>query len=278
MNSGTRSGARVTAAALAAGVTALMLLTSGCALVPMTGRQQLSLVSQPELASLAADDYATFLKDADVVTTGDAATSLQRVGKRVADAAEAFLRSEGLASELQYYNWEFALVRDDETVNAFCMPGGRVVVYTGLLPVTRDDTGLAVVLSHEVAHAVANHSGERMSQLLVANLGGMALSQAIEQKPTETQDLLMAAYGLGANVGYLLPYSRQQESEADRIGLTIMAMAGYDPREAIPLWERMEEVSASRPIEFLSTHPNPSSRIAGIRKYLPEALKRYEAK
>lgn len=278
MNSGTCSGARVTAAALAAGVTALMLLMSGCALVPMTGRQQLSLVSQPELASLAADDYATFLKDADVVTTGDAAASVQRVGRRVADAAETFLRGEGLASELQYYNWEFALIRDDETVNAFCMPGGRVVVYTGLLPVTRDDTGLAVVLSHEVAHAVANHSGERMSQLLVANLGGMALAHAIEQKPSETQDLLMAAYGLGANVGYLLPYSRQHESEADRIGLTIMAMAGYDPREAIPLWERMEEVSGSRPIEFLSTHPNPSSRIAGIRKYLPEALKRYQAK
>lgn len=255
---------------------ALMVLMVGCATVPITGRQQLSLVPQSDLVSLAADDYQGFLDGVDVVSGGEGATLVGRVGRRIADAAETFLREEGLESQLRYYDWEFSLVRDDETVNAFCMPGGRIVVYTGLMPVTRDEAGLAVVMSHEVAHALANHSGERMSQLLIAELGGMALSRAIEEKPAETQDLLMMAYGIGANVGVLLPYSRQHESEADRIGLTLMAMAGYDPREAIPLWERMEALGGSRPPEFLSTHPDPSSRIEDIRKYLPEALGRYQ--
>ncbi len=257
---------------------AALILAAGCTTVPITGRQQLSLVPQSELVQLAADDYSGFLADADVVETGAEAAMVRRVGTRIAEAAERFLTEEGLESELRYYDWEFNLVRDDETVNAFCMPGGRIVVYTGLLPVTRDETGLAVVLSHEVAHAVANHSGERLSQLLVAELGGMALARAIEEKPEETQQLLMAAYGIGANVGVLLPYSRQHEGEADRIGLTLMAMAGYDPRTAVQLWERMDEMGGSRPPEFLSTHPEPASRIENIRKYLPEALERYDTR
>jgi predicted Zn-dependent protease len=157
------------------------------------------------------------------------------------------------------------------------MPGGKAAVYTGILPYTRNETGLAVVLGHEVAHAVADHGNERMSEALVANMGGMALSAALSSKPQQTQQLFMTVFGVGANVGFLLPYSRLHESEADRIGLTLMARAGYDPREAIPFWQRMnkQEGKASPP-EFLSTHPAPETRIADINKYIPEALPYFE--
>ncbi|MFH1501499.1 MAG: M48 family metallopeptidase [Candidatus Eisenbacteria bacterium] len=271
-----RGAARGFAAYAAVLVTAAALLCAGCATVPITGRQQLSLVPQADLIQSAAGSYEGFLEGATIVTEGESAALVGRVGGRVARAAEDFLREEGLGSQLGYYDWEFSLVDDGATANAFCMPGGKIAVYTGLLPITASEGGLAVVVAHEVAHAIANHSGERMSQVLIAELGGMALSSAIEEKPADTQKWLMAAYGLGATVGVLMPYSRQHESEADRIGLTLMAIAGYDPRAAIPLWERMDEAGGQRPPEFLSTHPEPSSRIANIRKYLPEALEHYE--
>jgi len=156
------------------------------------------------------------------------------------------------------------------------MPGGKAAVYTGILPYTQNETGLAVVLGHEVAHALADHGNERMSEALVANMGGMALSVALSRQPQQTQQLFMTVYGAGANVGFLLPYSRLHESEADRIGLTLMARAGYDPREAIPFWERMGKQEGQRPPQFLSTHPAPEIRIADIKKYLPEALPYYE--
>jgi predicted Zn-dependent protease len=259
---------------------ALLLLTAGlialgCATVPITGRQQLSLVPQADLIQSARGSYDGFLEEATVVHGGTQAALVSQVGERVAGAAESFLRAEGLESYIRYYDWEFTLV-DEESANAFCMPGGKIAVFTGLLPIAESEEGLAVVVAHEVAHALANHSGERMSQLLLTELGGMALGRAIEEKPEDTQKLLMAAYGLGATVGVLLPYSRQHESEADRIGLTLMAMAGYDPRAAIPLWERMDEAGGERPPEFLSTHPEPMSRIENIRRYLPEALEHYE--
>jgi predicted Zn-dependent protease len=255
---------------------ALALAVASCTTVPITGRQQLSLVPQSDLVSVAADNYQQFLQEATVVTEGEAAASVRRVGGRIAEAAERFLRDVGMGAEVRYYDWQFSLIEDDETANAFCMPGGRIAAFTGLLPITRDDTGLAVVMAHEVAHAIAHHSGERMSQLLVAELGGRALANAIGEKPEETQELLMLAYGIGANVGVLLPYSRQHESEADRIGLTLMAMAGYDPGEAIPLWERMDAMGGPRPPEFLSTHPHPTTRIDEIREHLPEALEHYQ--
>jgi len=159
--------------------------------------------------------------------------------------------------------------------NAFCMPGGKIGVYTGILPVAADAAGLAVVMGHEVAHAIANHSGERVSQLLLAHLGGIALSRAIREKPAETQDLLMLAYGIGANVGVLLPYSRRHESEADRIGLILMAQAGYDPEAAIPFWQRMAARAQGAPPEFLSTHPSHATRIDDLRRWLPEAKQHY---
>jgi predicted Zn-dependent protease len=185
------------------------------------------------------------------------------------------MKANGLGRMVANYKWEFALIEDDSVVNAFCMPGGKIGVYTGILPVTQNATGLAVVVSHEVAHAVANHSGERMSQLLLTQLGGAALSQAIQQKPSETQELLMLAYGVGANVGVLLPFSRQHESEADRIGLILMAQAGYNPEAAVPFWQRMAARGQGAPPEFLSTHPSHATRIDDLNKWMPEALGYY---
>jgi predicted Zn-dependent protease len=181
----------------------------------------------------------------------------------------------GREHEVDRYGWEFNLIEDDETVNAWCLPGGKVAVYTGILPYTRDENGLAVVLGHEVAHALAGHGNERMSQALLVNMGGIALSVALSQRPGETQQLFMAAYGLGASVGVLLPYSRLHENEADRIGLILMARAGYDPRVAVEFWQRMDEEGSARPPELLSTHPAPQSRIESLRAFVPEAMEHY---
>ena len=201
---------------------------------------------------------------------------VQDVGTKIAVSAEKFMREHGMERELEHYQWEFNLIEADTIINAFCMPGGKVAVYSGILPVAQAENGLAVVMGHEVAHAIANHGGERMSQLLLAQLGGMALSQAVKEQPEKTQQLAMLAYGVGANVGLLLPYSRKHESEADRIGLILMARAGYDPQAAIPFWVRMNEQGGARPPEFLSTHPAPEKRIQDIRDQLPEAMKYYQ--
>ena len=256
-------------------LTALAVFSAGCAAVPLTGRRQLSIVPQTDLVEAASRGYEELLKESALSRDADAVASVSRVGRAVATAAEAFLREEGLGDHVRHYEWEFALIDDDERVNAFCMSGGKIAVYSGMLPVAQGDDGLAVVVSHEVAHALANHGGERMSQLLVAELGGIALARAVEERPARTKDLLMLAYGIGANVGVLLPYSRQHEAEADRIGLTLMARAGYDPRTAVAFWERMGAVPGPRPPEFLSTHPAPKTRIDAIRLYLPEAMRHY---
>jgi predicted Zn-dependent protease len=263
--------------ARAACATAALVLVAGCAIVPITGRRQLSLVSQPELIGMAARNYQEFIAGSTVSGDAEARNMVNEVGGRVSLATSAFLRENGMDYELSLYNWEFKLI-EDEAANAFCMPGGKIVVYTGLLPVSKTKAGLAVVVAHEVAHAIANHGGERMSQLLLAELGGMALSKAIEQKPERTRDLAMLAYGIGSQVAVLLPYSRQHESEADRIGLILMAKAGYDPREALQFWQRMASHSEGEPPELLSTHPSHSTRIDDIRRHLPEAVAIYEGK
>jgi len=263
------------AARLGSALACLSLLAAGCATVPVTGRQQLTLVPNTELIAMGAESYAGLLDKADIVQTGPEAERVERVGRRVAASTERFLREQGLAAEAASYDWQFSLIDDDQK-NAFCMPGGRIGVYTGILGVTQTDAGLAVVMAHEVAHAVANHSNERMSQMLLAELGGMALSRALEERPERTKQLAMVAYGLGAQVGVLLPYSRQHESEADRIGLILMAQAGYDPREAVPFWSRMASGADAQPPEFLSTHPHPATRIDDIRAHLPEAIEVYE--
>jgi len=250
----------------------LVLMFQGCAEVPITQRKGLHLVSETELLSMSFQQYDDVLKKSKLSTETPKAEMVRRVGIRIAKSAETFLTETGQQDKIKNYKWEFNLIEEDKTVNAWVMPGGKAAVYTGILPFTQNETGLAVVLGHEVAHALADHGNERMSEALVANMGGMALSVALSQRPQQTQQLFMKVYGVGANVGFLLPYSRLHESEADRIGLTLMARAGYDPREAIPFWQRMSSQEGQRPPQLLSTHPAPETRVADIKKYLPEAL------
>lgn len=253
-----------------------IILFVGCSTVPITGRRQLSFVPQNQLIASSADSYRQLISESKISDDPQKTQMVVNVGKRIASSAEKFMRENGMEKELQNYHWEFKLIEDDKTVNAFCMPGGKIAVYTGILPVTKNENGLAVVLGHEVAHALANHGGERMSQLLIVQMGATSLSAALSRQPEQTRQLLLQAYGVGANVGVLLPYSRSHESEADHIGLILMARAGYDPQTAIPFWQRMSKLGGERPPEFLSTHPAPERRIEDIRNEIPEAMKYYK--
>jgi predicted Zn-dependent protease len=246
-----------------------------CTSVPITNRSSFQIVPDSELSSMSLTEYRKVLSKSKLSANAAEVARVRRVGNRIAASAEQFLREEGLAADIQHFKWEFNLIEDDETANAWVMPGGKAAVYTGILKYTQDDTGLAVVLGHEVAHAIAGHGNERMSQGIMAQMGAVALSVALASQPAATQDLFMQAYGVGTNVGVLLPYSRLHESEADRIGLVIMARAGYDPEAAVPFWTRMNASGGARPPELLSTHPAPSSRIANIKKHLPEAMRHY---
>ncbi|MFP4476806.1 MAG: M48 family metallopeptidase [Desulfatibacillaceae bacterium] len=262
------------------GILVLILFLAACSTVPMTGRSQLSMIPRGQLLSMSYQQYDQFLKEHNVVRGTPAANSVQQVGARIQRAVETWMRQNGYADQLSGFDWEFNLV-SDESVNAFAMPGGKVVVFEGLIPVARKttslDTGLAVVIGHEIAHVVAAHGNERMSQGLLAQLGGVALSVAVKDKPEQTQALWMAAYGAGAQVGILLPYSRLQEREADRLGLIFMAIAGYDPREALDFWKYMsEQKGGGAPPEFLSTHPSDQTRIDTLRRLIPEAMRYYE--
>jgi predicted Zn-dependent protease len=250
-------------------------LFAACSTVPVTGRQQLSLVSSAEMLSMSNQQYDDFLKSNKVVSAGDGRTALvKHVGKNIQSAVEQYFRQNNLL--LSGYSWEFNLIESKEA-NAWCMPGGKVVVYTGILPLTSNEIGLGVVLGHEIAHAVAKHGDERMSQGLLAQLGGAVLSQALSEKPQETQQLWMTVFGVGVQYGALLPFSRVQESEADHLGLIFMAMAGYDPKEALSFWQRMAQKNQGQaPPEFMSTHPSDESRIAKIREELPEASGYYK--
>ncbi|MDP3444677.1 MAG: M48 family metallopeptidase, partial [Ignavibacteria bacterium] len=201
---------------------------------------------------------------------------VDRVGARIANAITKYYTNKGQGSVLEGYKWEFNTVQSKD-INAWCMPGGKVVVYTGILPITQNESGLAVVMGHEIAHAVAEHGSERMSQVLLTQLGGMALSEALSSKPKQTSDLWLGVYGLGAQVGVLLPYSRTHESEADRLGMIFMALAGYNPNVAVGFWERMaNEKQGQAPPEFLSTHPSDRTRIDDIKRNLPEAMKYFK--
>ena len=254
----------------------VLLVVSACAQVPITHRSGLHLVPDAELVTMSFQQYQTVLEKSQLSTDVRLTAMVRQVGLRIAKAAEAFLQESGAPGAIANYHWEFNLIQDDKTVNAWVMPGGKAVVYTGILPFTRDETGLAVVLGHEVGHALADHGNERLSQGLLTQLGGAALSVALQSQPQLAQTLFMQAFGVGTSVGFLLPYSRLHESEADRIGLTLMARAGYDPREAIPFWQRMQAQEQSRPPEFLSTHPAPETRIRDIQVHLAEALPYYQ--
>jgi predicted Zn-dependent protease len=269
---------RVASKILGACLIGAVLMLSACATVPLTGRESLRLVSDSELLSLSLKQYDEVLKTSKLSHDSAKVQMVKRTGERIAGATEQFLRDSGMESDIKNYKWEFNLIEDDKTVNAWCMPGGKVAVYTGILPLTQDETGLAVVVGHEIAHAIAKHGNERMSEALLVQLGGVGLSVALAKQPAATSQIFMAVYGTTANVGVLLPYSRLHESEADRIGLVLMAMAGYDPRGAVPFWQRMNQEGGSRPPEFLSTHPAPETRINHLQSLIPEAMKYYRGR
>jgi predicted Zn-dependent protease len=249
-----------------------------CTRNAITGRKQLTLMPESELQQMAVTQYQQFLTQNRVLSTNvnKDAEMVRRVGQRITKAITEYYTEKGLQNELTGYKWEYNLV-DDKNVNAWCMPGGKIVVYTGLLPVTQNEAALAVVMGHEITHALAKHGNERMSQGMIQQLGGVALAVAIADKPAETQNLFMTAYGVGSTVGGVLPFSRKHELEADKFGLIYAAMAGYNPQEAIPLWERMEKMSGGqKPPEFMSTHPTEQSRIEKLKQLMPEALKYYK--
>lgn len=252
-----------------------ILLLAGCTQVPLTGRQQLNLVPDSMIHDLSFNSYAEFLKERKLSSNAEQTQMVKRVGLRIQNAVERYCLENYISDQLDGYEWEFNLV-EDANVNAWAMPGGKVVVYTGLLPVTQTEAGLAVVVGHEIAHAFAKHGAERMTTGLIYELGGIALSEALANRPERTKDLFLLSYGIGAQVGVLMPYSRLQESEADRLGLIFMAMAGYHPNEALAFWERMAAVKEKpRTLELLSTHPSDSTRIRKITELMPEAMRYY---
>jgi predicted Zn-dependent protease len=254
----------------------VLALVVACATVPVTGRRQLSLVPETTVMSASSQQYEQFLQENPVVRGTAEAAMVERVGRRLAKSVERYLREQGLAEEADSYRWEFNLI-DGKEVNAWAMPGGKVAIYRGILPVTQDETGLAVVMGHEIAHVVARHGSERLSQGLLTQLGGMALSTALAQRPEEARQLWMTAFGAGAQIGVLLPFSRLHESEADRLGLIFMAMAGYDPSHAAAFWERMaQQRGGPSPPEFLSTHPADQTRVRNLQEALPEAMRYYQ--
>jgi predicted Zn-dependent protease len=256
------------------GVVATLL--AACETAPVTGRSQMMLVGESEERQMGLQAYRDVLSKEQLSDDTQTNALVEKVGRRIAAAAE---RPPGDLWRAPRFRWEFRTVDKNEP-NAFCLPGGKVVVYTGILPITRTEAGLAVVIGHEVAHALARHGAERMSDQMVAQAGAtaaaVALSATVSGRSRVYLPAMMAALGAGATYGYILPMSRAQESEADRIGLILMAMAGYDPREAVTVWERMRAASTGpRKAEWLSTHPADTTRIADIRHWLPEAMRYY---
>jgi predicted Zn-dependent protease len=253
----------------------LLFFFASCAKVPITGRNQVNMVPESQLISMSLTNYRDFLSQHPAVNSGADVDMVKRVGARIQSAVTQYMNKNGYASRIEGYKWEFNLVNDKE-VNAWCMPGGKVVVYSGLLPVTQDEASLAIVMGHEIAHAVARHGNERMSQMLVAAGLGIGLDIALSQKPAETRNIFLSAYGVGSGLG-ILAYSRTHESEADKLGLVFAAMAGYDPHVAVSFWQRMASQSkGAKPPEILSTHPSDQRRIADIQAYLPTAMKYYK--
>ncbi|NLA23740.1 MAG: M48 family metallopeptidase [Bacteroidales bacterium] len=252
------------------------LLFSACSNIPLINRKQVLLLPESQLVSMGITNYNDFLDTSDVISSGRDANNVEMVGRNIANAVERYLRDKGLEKRLKNFNWEFKLV-DNDVPNAWCMPGGKVCFYSGILPYTQNIDGIAVVMGHEIAHAVARHGNERMTQQLTAQAGGLVLQKLIKQKPEATQNAFMQVYSVGASLGLILPYSRKHEYEADELGLMFMAMAGYNPSEAVEFWERMSRMGGQKPLEFLSTHPSDAKRIENLKKILPEAMKHYNA-
>jgi predicted Zn-dependent protease len=261
------------------GAAVTMLTVYSCSTVPLSGRNRLSFIDEGEMQTAAAQSYNALLKDpgTKVLNNADAAR-VKRIGQKIATAVTQYMNANGYGDQIQGFKWEFNLI-DSKEINAWCMPGGKVAVYTGILPVTKDDAGLATVMGHEIAHAVAKHSSERASKATLAEGVGGLLGAATSGKSTGTQQIITQVYGLGAQGFYLLPNSRTQELEADHLGLIFMSMAGYNPSNAVGFWQRMAAASANsqKPPEFLSTHPADATRIAQIQKDLPEAQKYFNS-
>lgn len=249
----------------------MIALVVSCAKNPFTGKSTLALVPNSEILPSAFAQYGTFLKENKVIAGTSDANRVTNVGTKIKNAAEKWLNANGYQGYLKDYQWEYKLVESKE-VNAWCMPGGKIVVYSGILPITKDDAGLATVLGHEVSHALANHGQQRMSAGMLQQLGAAGVGVALSGKSAETQQLAMTAYGATTEIGGMLPFSRSHETEADQIGLTLMAIAGYNPEQAVVFWSRMSAASGGKaPPEFMSTHPSDATRIANLKKLVPVA-------
>ena len=246
-------------------------LVFSCAKNPFTGKSSLNFVSNSELFPSSFQQYGAFLKENKVITGTADAKRVETVGMKIKAAAERYLKANGQGEYLTGYQWEYKLV-DNKEVNAWCMPGGKIVVYSGILPVTKDEAGLATVMGHEVSHALANHGAQRMSASQLQALGAVGVAAATGSQSAEKQQMWQQYYGLGSQVGVMLPFSRSHESEADMIGLTLMAIAGYNPDQAVAFWTRMSaNAGGQAPPEFLSTHPSDATRIANIKSLIPQA-------
>jgi len=249
----------------------ILFLSLSCTTVPITGRQQFSILPNSAMISMSLQQYNEFLKNNKISSNQEQTQMVKKVGRKIQMAVEQYFTDKNMSYALKDYKWEFNLI-ESEGKNAWAMPGGKVVVYEGILPITKDEAGLAVVMGHEIAHAIAKHGNERMSQGLIAQMGGMALSKALEEKPGKTRQLWMTVFGVGAQFGVMLPFSRLQETEADHLGLIFMAIAGYDPDEAVEVWKRMAQMKEGQtPPKFLSTHPSNETRIRKIKETIPKA-------
>lgn len=257
-----------------AAIVGVILFAQACSKVPITGRRQMNLVGESQLIGMAATQYGEFLGQNPPLPDNDQRVRMVRsVGSKLVAAATQYLEDNRASNRVEGFNWQFNVVNDN-TVNAWCMPGGMVVVYTGILPVTQDETGLAVVMGHEIAHAIARHGNERMSQAIALQGAGMTLEVLTSQKPGVARDIFLQSVGIGSQLG-MLAYSRTHETEADKMGLIFMAMAGYDPREAPKFWERMSQGGGPAPPELLSTHPSDETRMHDLNEFMVEALKYY---
>lgn len=252
----------------------VFLMIFGCTQVPLTGRKQAAWIPSDQLYELSFQSYSLTLKETPLSKNASQTQMVKNVGKNIQRAVEEYMASIG--QPLQGYNWEFNLLQGD-IVNAWAMPGGKVAFYEGIMPICIDETGIAIVMGHEVAHAVADHGNERMTHGLIQQGLGSALQVAMQNEPQTTQQLALSAFGVGSTIFGILPYSRLHESEADHLGLIFMAMAGYDPKAAPNFWQRMASLNkGGQPPEFLSTHPSDETRIANLNKWMPEALKYYK--
>ena len=253
-------------------VLVLVFTVAGCTTAPITGRKQVKLVSDTAMIAQSAGSYREVIAEGPLSTNRQQTEQVQRVGERIAAAVETYFRDQNRSELVSGFEWEFNLIEQD-VPNAWCMPGGKVAFYTGILPFTRDETGLAVVMGHEVAHAVVGHGAERVSHAMIQQGGGYLLS--LFSKNSDYHGAIMEVYGLGSELGGILPYSRVHESEADRLGLIFMAMAGYNPQASIGFWSRMAAAGNGAPPEFLSTHPSDETRIRELNEHMPEAMGYY---